>query len=84
MTTTVATFRQLRKLKVSLKPDDSVQIQRAGGYFKARFRGAANCVIASTAHEARQRLLQTPSMRDTPNNLKRREHNWVTGFREGK
>lgn len=63
---------------------ENVQIQRAGGFYRARFHGAANSVIAATAHEARERLLKTPTMRDTPLNLKRRESNWATGFRAGK
>jgi hypothetical protein len=56
----VRSLRDLRKLKLKLKHDE-VQVTRAGGYFRARFHGHANCVMASTAHEARQRLLDSPS-----------------------
>jgi hypothetical protein len=81
ITTPIKSFSELR-----LRLKDSVQIQRIGSHYKARFKGAANCVIGSTAQEARERLMNTRQsyLRDTPLNLKRREHNWATGFREGK
>jgi hypothetical protein len=54
----VKTFDDLRKLEVRLKlKPDAVQITKAGGFVKARFRGAANCVFGATAEEAKQRLL---------------------------
>jgi hypothetical protein len=82
MNTSVTSFRHLRKLR--LKCDDSVQIQRIGGHYKARWKGAANCVLGSTAQEARERLMNTPTYTDTRRNAKQREHNWATGFREGR
>jgi hypothetical protein len=56
----VRSLRDLHKLKLKCKRNE-VQVTRAGAYFRARFRGHANSVIAATAHEARQRLLDTPS-----------------------
>ena len=53
----VNSLRELSKLKVG----PVVQIQRAGGHFKARFRGNANFVFGASAAEAHQRLLKTPS-----------------------
>jgi hypothetical protein len=65
---------------------ENVQIQRAGGFYKARWCGSANFVFGETAWQALQRLKTSPkrSLRDTPLNLKHREQNWATGFREVK
>jgi hypothetical protein len=57
MKTSATSSRQLRRLKLRLKLDDSVQLQRVGSHYKARFRGEANCVFGATAEEAKQRLL---------------------------
>lgn len=54
----VRSLRDLRKLKLNR---NAVQVTRAGGYFRARFVGHANCVLASTAEQAVQRLLDCPS-----------------------
>lgn len=56
----VHSLRDLRKLKLKLERD-TVQITRAGGHFRARFYGHANCVMHSTAEGAVQRLLDSPS-----------------------
>ena len=56
----VRSLRDLRKLKLQLNRD-SVQVTRCGGYFRARFVGHANCVMHSTAEDAVQRLLDSPS-----------------------
>ena len=56
----VRSLRDLRKLKLKLERDE-IQVSRAGGYFRARFHGHANCVMHSTAEDAVQRLLDSPS-----------------------
>jgi hypothetical protein len=57
----VNSLRDLRTLKLRLKPDDGVQITKAGGFYKARFRGRANCVLGGTAEEAASRLRSAQS-----------------------
>ena len=56
----VRSLRDLRKLKLKLERS-TVQITRAGGFYKARFQGHANCVMHSTPEQAVQRLLDSPS-----------------------
>jgi hypothetical protein len=53
----VKTFHALRTLKLRVKHVEDVQITKAGGHFKARFRGHCNFVFGSTAEEAKHRLL---------------------------
>jgi hypothetical protein len=74
-------FSDIHKLKVKR---NEVQLTKAGGHFKARFIGDANCVFGSTAQEARERLLNTPSrtLRNKRRNSEIREHNLAMGFRE--
>jgi len=38
-----------------------IDIQRAGGYFKARFRGNKNFVFGTSPQDARQKLLDSPA-----------------------
>lgn len=52
----VKQFGDLHKLSFKLKRDDSVQISKAGGFVKARFRGRANFTFGATPEEAKQRL----------------------------
>lgn len=56
----VRSLRDLRKLKLKLERG-TIQVTRAGGYFRARFHGHANCVMHSTAEGAVQRLMDSPS-----------------------
>ncbi len=78
----VKSLRDLQKLKV----EPVVQTQRAGGFFKARYAGTANCVFGASPAEARERLLNTPSklVHNNKRNGLVREHNGVNGFRLGK
>jgi hypothetical protein len=55
----VRSLRDLHKLKLRFKRN-GVQVTRAGGYFRARFHGHANCVLGSTAEGVLQRLLDSP------------------------
>lgn len=55
-TPSVKSFHALRNLNIKLKRDDSVQISKAGGFVKARFRGRANFTFGATPEEAKQRL----------------------------
>jgi chromosome condensin MukBEF MukE localization factor len=57
MTESVTSLKHLRRLRLT----HDVQVTKSGGFYIARFRGAANYVFGATAHEARQRLLDTPS-----------------------
>jgi hypothetical protein len=65
---------------------ENVQIQRAGGFVKARYKGASNFVFGVDKAEALERLKKSPklSMKDTPANLKRRERVWACGIREAR
>ena len=74
----VKSLRDMHKLKL----ENSVQIKRAGSHYKARFRGAANFCFGQTPPEARERLLKTQAMRDTPLAFRRREQ-WAKYFKEG-
>lgn len=60
-----------------------IQVQRAGGFYKARYAGCSSFVFGSNPEEARQRLLNTPlkCARNTRRNSEIKEHNWGTGFR---
>jgi hypothetical protein len=77
----VKSFSDIHKLKLKR---DEVQLTKAGGHFKARFNGDANFVFGSTAQEARDRLLNTPSrtLRNKRRNSEVRERNLAMGFRE--
>ncbi len=59
----VRSLRDIRKLKIRVKRDDSVQISKAGGFVKARFRGRANFAFGATAEEAKQRLFSVVAKR---------------------
>ena len=48
---TLNSLRDLRKLNF-----DKVQIEKAGGLFKARFAGEANYVFGETPEDAEQKL----------------------------
>jgi len=63
-----------------------IQIQRCGGFFKARYAGHANSVFGSSPSEARERLLNATS-KQVHNNKRNglvRERNVESGFRLGK
>ena len=54
----IKTFDDLCKLELRLKlKPDAVQITKAGGFYKARFRGQSHFVFGETASLAKQRLL---------------------------
>ena len=53
----VKTFGDLRKLPLTVKSIDDVQITKSGGLFKARFHGHKHFVFGATAEQAKQRLL---------------------------
>ncbi|SRR6266567_1132436 len=80
----VKSFRALRKLKIRVKIADGVQVTKAGSHYRARFRGRANSVFGSTAQEARERLLNSPSAKDSQRNSSMRNRNWAEGFKESK
>ena len=79
----VKSFRALRKLEIGVKVADGVEITKAGSHYRARFRGRANSVFGSTPQEARERLIRTPSARDSKRNASMRNRNWAEGFKEG-
>jgi hypothetical protein len=56
MAPSMKSFRDLHELKVG----PVVQITRAGGFYRARFRGCANSVFGATPEDARRRLLEAP------------------------
>lgn len=63
-TVKVNTLKDLHTLKLMLKKRvDPIEVSKAGGYFRARFRGCANSVLNSTPEGARRRLLSTPAKR---------------------
>lgn len=66
-----------------LKPDAAVHIQRAGGFFRARYRGRRNCVIGATREEALKRLrdASTIFVSDSPGNTQVAERTRLYGYR---
>jgi hypothetical protein len=50
----VNSLSDLRRLPISLRPD--VEVTRAGGFYRARWRGSANCVFGTSPQEAEARL----------------------------
>src|SRR5437016_4492820 len=78
----VDSFHALHKLKIRVA--DGVQVTKAGSHYRARFGGRANCVFGSTAQEARKRLLNSPSAKDSQHNASMRERNWAEGVKESK
>ena len=53
---TVKSLKELRTFGVG----PVILIQRAGGFYKARYAGRANFVFGVTPEEARKRLLYSP------------------------
>ncbi len=75
----VNSFRKLRRLKD--KP--VVQLQRAGGFYKARWPGRANFIFGATVGEARNRLLRaSSSFQDSHFNAEVRKRNQVLNWRK--
>ena len=55
-------------MSVSLKhsrqsPTRPIQVQRAGGLFKARWKGHSSCVFGATAEEAVKKLRGSPTFK---------------------
>jgi len=50
----ITSLKELSKLKLVRSP---IEIQEAGGFYKARFPGCRNFVFDATAERAKQRLL---------------------------
>ena len=82
-TPSVKSFRALHKLKLKVKRDADVQITKAGGFFKARFCGRANCTFGATVKEAIWRLRSTQSKRwgISPKPITDIEHLLMKGMR---
>jgi len=78
----VKSYHALHKLKIRVRVADGVQVTKAGTHYRARFRGRANSVFGSTAQEARERLMKTPSAKDSQRNSSMRKRNWAEGFKE--
>jgi len=53
----VKSFSDINKLPIKVKPH--IQITRAGGHYRARYRGRAECTFGATAAEALARLTST-------------------------
>src|SRR5260370_31650135 len=75
MVQAITSLKDLRNLTFS----SPIEIQRAGGFFKARWPGRANFVFGATVEEARQRLLNgTPRCsEDSHHNAEVRKRNQV-------
>lgn len=70
-------------MKLKWKRGD-IQITKAGGHFKARFKGHANFVFGSTTQEAMQKLLDSPEhiFRNNARNAEVKKHHWLKGEKQ--
>lgn len=65
-----------------LKHDPPIEIQRAGGFYKARWAGRSNFVFGGTAEEAKRRLMDAPPycLHNSQDNTVIRKRNFAKGF----